>query len=96
MHPDDASQYLTMLDRSARTMEIIHKEIRYRQDDQSWKWIELTATPEKLEDGSIVWHGSIQDITARKSAEEQVHQLAFLIRSQNCQTGASSRKASNR
>ncbi|MEZ5792334.1 MAG: EAL domain-containing protein [Nitratireductor sp.] len=77
MHPDDASQYLTMLDRSARTMEIIHKEIRYRQDDQSWKWIELTATPEKLEDGSIVWHGSIQDITARKSAEEQVHQLAF-------------------
>ena len=76
-HPDDAALYLRNLESSSQSLETIRNEFRYLQDDETWRWIELTATPEKLEDGSIVWHGSINDITARKSAEEQVHQLAF-------------------
>src|SRR5690606_29847456 len=32
-------------------------------------WLEGTSTPQKLEDGSILWYGYIRDITERKQAE---------------------------
>jgi diguanylate cyclase (GGDEF)-like protein len=35
------------------------------------------AQPERLADGSVLWHGFITDITDRKTAEAHTHQLAY-------------------
>jgi len=36
------------------------------------RWMLGNSTPERLDDGSIVWHGFITDITERKQAEEEL------------------------
>lgn len=35
-------------------------------------WVEGNATPQKLEDGSILWHGYIQDVSRRRKVEEKL------------------------
>ncbi len=40
------------------------------------RWLRVTATPEKTQAG-IVWHGYLNDISRRKSAEFAIRQLAF-------------------
>ncbi|MEZ5870593.1 MAG: EAL domain-containing protein [Nitratireductor sp.] len=75
--PEDAAEYVAALKNSAKTLETINCEMRYCRDGNDWIWLELVATPELQPDGGVLWHGSVNDITARKNAEEQVHQLAF-------------------
>ena len=35
-------------------------------------WVEGEATPERLEDGSVLWHGYIRDTTQRKLLEQSI------------------------
>jgi diguanylate cyclase (GGDEF)-like protein/PAS domain S-box-containing protein len=41
------------------------------------KWLHLESSPEPQEDGDILWHGLVTDITVTKQMEEEVRQLAF-------------------
>src|SRR6185436_2268375 len=42
---------------------------RIVRDDGSVRWMETRAMPERLADGSTLWHGFTADITAQKQAE---------------------------
>jgi signal transduction histidine kinase len=54
-----------------------HFEGRIRRPDGEVRWIELTGATEPVdEQASIRFIGTIQDITARKTAEERLHTLA--------------------
>ncbi|HEX3007708.1 MAG TPA: ATP-binding protein, partial [Bacteroidales bacterium] len=46
-----------------------------------WRWSQ--AHPVRLNDGSILWHGIISDITERKEAEIQLKEKAGQIEAQN-------------
>ena len=49
--------------------------------------MEGRSTPEKLDDGSIIWHGFNADITDRKRAEEEQDKLqAQLIQAQKMES----------
>ena len=41
------------------------------------KWLHIESSPEAQENGDVLWHGLITDITAAKQMEEEVRQLAF-------------------
>ncbi|MEW6549432.1 MAG: HD domain-containing phosphohydrolase [Spirochaetota bacterium] len=71
--PEDRPAFLEGFERSARTMGVRHSEYRVQIAGQPVKWILGRSTPEKLPDGSIVWHGFAMDITERKRVEEEVH-----------------------
>jgi len=49
-----------------------HRHIR---KDEKVIWIEVLSSPEKMDDGSVVWNGFFIDITARKKAEDALVQL---------------------
>lgn len=66
---DDFSRiWLAMLE-SAATQTVWNEEFRVNLPGKGIQWREGTASPERLPDGSTLWHGFIQDISDRKRIE---------------------------
>ncbi|MDR9440384.1 MAG: PAS domain-containing protein [Halomonas sp.] len=66
IHPDDIPQVEASILESAETLSHWHCEYRVRHPHGHELWVEGLATPERLEDGSVMWHGYIADISERK------------------------------
>ena len=74
IHPDDLAQVRDSINHSAQTLTTWHDIYRTNQPSGKTIWVEGKATPQKLEDGSIIWHGFIQDISERKIAAEALRE----------------------
>ncbi len=68
-HPDDAAGVAASIQRSAQTLQQWHHEYRIVLPERGVCWRSGDARPEKQEDGSILWHGFITDVTERKRIE---------------------------
>jgi len=82
LHPDDYNDVVAGIQESARTIELYHSEFRVILPDQGVRWRSNNAKPEQLEDGSILWHGIITDITERKKVEKDLQDHEETIRKQ--------------
>lgn len=80
LHPDDHDHVVKAIQESARTLQTFYCEFRVVLPRQGlcWRWSQ--AQPERLEDGSTLWHGIISDITKRKQMEEQLQQIFESLR----------------
>ena len=67
--PDDLDKLITSFEYSAQHLTNWQLEYRVQIPGQSIKWLFGHSTPEKMADGSIIWHGFNTDITERKNAE---------------------------
>lgn len=74
LHPDDTEAILQSIKVSASSMQPWHLEYRVVLPKQGLRWRLGQAQPERLADGSILWHGFISDITERALAEAK-HKL---------------------
>ncbi len=79
LHPDDLERVTESIMTSARTLSIWHDEYRVIKPEGKIIWVEGESTPEALEDGSVLWHGYIQDITDRRKISEELQQSADII-----------------
>lgn len=70
IHPDDLADFEGMIRSSAKNMTPWRAEYRVRHPGKGEIWLEGHATPQREADGSILWHGFIQEITERKKMEE--------------------------
>ncbi len=70
LHPDDYDNIVYLIQKSAKELCHFHVEFRVNLPKQGLKWRLSDAVPQKLDDGSILWHGIISDITDRKIAEQ--------------------------
>lgn len=66
LHPDDHNRVMMSIEHSAQTLQ--QWQCRFRTIDYNgpFHWLEGMATPTKLADGSILWHGYIRDITEQQ------------------------------
>ena len=71
--PEDINRFIDSIETSAKHMISWECEFRVQLSDQPIKWMFGQSTPEKLPDGSIVWHGFVMDVTERKLAEEEIY-----------------------
>ena len=76
IHPDDLAAYHASLDKSALSLTPWHLEYRVRLPRQGLRWRQGDARPQRMEDGSTVWHGFITDITERKRIEAELQEFA--------------------
>lgn len=76
IHPDDLPDYLASFATSAATQEPWQFEYRVMLPLQGLRWRHGHARPQRLEDGTTVWHGLITDATERKRIENQWQALA--------------------
>jgi len=77
LHPDDAAAIVQSITESAASLAPWNAEYRVILPTQGLRWREGNAQPERLADGSVLWHGCITDVTARKEAEANTHRLAY-------------------
>jgi diguanylate cyclase (GGDEF)-like protein/PAS domain S-box-containing protein len=77
IHPDDVDAIAVSIQDSADTLLPWHQEYRVVLPRQGVRWRLGDAKPERLADGSTLWHGFITDITQRRRQEEQTYWLAF-------------------
>lgn len=75
-HPDDQAQIMASVQDSATHLTPWQLEYRVRFDDGSVRWLFGNSLPERQDDGSVLWHGFITDITERKAADERLRQLS--------------------
>jgi len=76
IHPEDQQPVgKSIFDSSARQTPW-QQEFRIKFDDGTVRWLFCDALPERLEDGSVQWHGFTTDITERKAADERLRQLS--------------------
>ncbi|MGE0483592.1 MAG: PAS domain-containing protein [Gammaproteobacteria bacterium] len=69
IHADDVEQVVRTIAHSEATLEPWSHEYRVRGRDGAVRWVVAHANPVREDDGSVLWHGHIMDITARKVAE---------------------------
>jgi PAS domain S-box-containing protein len=60
------------IQKSARTLTEYRIEHRVRKPSGEVIWLDVRSTPQKLENGDILWNGVALDITERKQAEENL------------------------
>jgi PAS domain S-box-containing protein len=77
-HPDDVERVIASIVASAETLTVWDCEYRVLLPD-GLHWRHGRSMPERLPDGSTLWHGIITDINARKQAElaQQRSERAF-------------------
>lgn len=76
VHEDDQHVFFAEVERSCRELEPWHIQFRARQQDGRHSWIEAQSVPERLADGSTLWHGYFHNITARVQNERQIIEQA--------------------
>lgn len=78
IHPEDLPRYQDSLKASAINLSPWHLEYRVVLPRQGLRWRQVDARPRKLDDGSILWHGFITDITERKRIEIELEGFATI------------------
>lgn len=76
IHPDDLSRYHASFEDSARTLTPWHLEYRVQVPGRGDSWRQGDARPRRLDDGSVIWHGFITDVTERKQIEAELQVFA--------------------
>jgi PAS domain S-box-containing protein len=72
IHPDDREDVKASIRESARQLEPWYREFRVLLNETRTEWVQGSASPEKLHDGSVLWHGIILNITDRKESQLQL------------------------
>ncbi|MGD0036726.1 MAG: PAS domain S-box protein [Bacteroidota bacterium] len=75
----DFGNVINSIKNSAQQLTPFHCEYRVQIPGGPIRWMYGQSMPEKLNDGSIIWHGFNTDITERKQAEETLAKERFLM-----------------
>jgi len=82
VHPDDLENHRASIQTSAQDLTPWIQEYRLKFGEEPECWLLGNALPQRLADGSTLWHGFITDITERKRAETELQIAATAFESQ--------------
>jgi PAS domain S-box-containing protein len=69
IHPDDAGWVGESVSYSAAHLTPWVATVRVNNPQRGMIWTHIESIPEKLDDGSVLWHGYVSDITPLKQTE---------------------------
>lgn len=72
IHPEDLPKMIAGVRLSFADLTPWHQEYRIISPDKADRWVVGDATPERLPDGSVLWHGFLSDNTERKLTEQRL------------------------
>ncbi len=72
IHPDDMERFRESVQQSADKLDPWELEFRAKPGTGNAAWVRGSAQVERAENGDIIWHGFLIDVTARKQAEDKL------------------------
>lgn len=81
IHPEDYDRVVESIIYSYKNLSIWEDEYRVILPNKGTIWVRGLARPEKLKDGSVLWHGYLRDISEIKAVEK-----ALFIRKEQFKT----------
>ncbi|MEQ1599542.1 MAG: PAS domain S-box protein [Methylotenera sp.] len=72
IHPDDYDDILISIQISAKDLTLWNEEFRVKYEDGTERWLFGNSSPELQENGAVLWHGFITDITEQKRIEKEL------------------------
>jgi GGDEF domain-containing protein len=77
IHLKDIQLYIEAVkDSGDRPCHLNHR-FRYQREDDTYRWLHITATPERQEDGGTIWHGHVSHVTIQCENECRLQRLAY-------------------
>ncbi|USR42259.1 diguanylate cyclase [Ectopseudomonas hydrolytica] len=76
VHPEDRRAFIESFEHCAERLSPWHLEFRVQAPGRDIAWCQGEARPRRQDDGSVLWHGFMTDITARKQIEGELQALA--------------------
>lgn len=70
IHPDDLTLVNDTILQSMKELSVWQCDYRVVLPDRGLRWVSGQSKPERLPDGSTLWHGYIRDVTDRVQADE--------------------------
>jgi signal transduction histidine kinase/ActR/RegA family two-component response regulator len=70
IHPDDMDAVTASIEKSARELSTWHHTYRVILPQRGLRVLEGQSSPERLPDGSTLWHGFISDVTEHQAQRE--------------------------
>ena len=87
VHPEEKDVFAKLNEDANSSLSKFHWEGRI-VNNGNIRWVSLESLPRVLENGDVIWTGSIQDITDRKLSEEEIKEKVIeLERYNNVMTG---------
>jgi len=80
MHPGDVGYVHETISASANTLTAWRADYRVLHPTRGERWIEGHSMPQREPDGSILWHGFLNDVTERKRMEAALRDSGRLYR----------------
>ncbi|ROQ20697.1 PAS domain S-box-containing protein [Marinimicrobium koreense] len=81
IHPDDLEAISRSIEDSNRSLKTWQGTYRVKTRDNSYRWIAGQARPERLSDGSTLWHGYLHDIHDQELARQALERNETRFRS---------------
>ncbi|MGI2173678.1 PAS domain-containing protein [Shewanella ulleungensis] len=75
IYHEDLPALVDSIEQSMANLSVWEIEYRVTSNNNSFKWLSGSATPERMPDGSTLWHGYIQDITQTKDYYLKLEEL---------------------
>lgn len=72
VHPDDLEKLNSSMHESARSFIPWKLEYRIFDENGNVRWLYCNSLPEKIDDGGVLWHGFVTDITEKNETEENL------------------------
>lgn len=83
IHPEERMAFVDETVKSRDSLSYWFMNLRLSRQDESTIWVECNSVPERLSDGSTLWHGYLHDVTERHLAavflEEQARHTQAII-----------------
>ncbi len=82
-HPEDLAMLQLTIEKSITSLEPWQCEYRVILPKAGLRWLEGRSTPERMPDGSTLWHGYIHDVTERRLSEEALRRSERALKESN-------------
>ncbi len=79
IHPQDLPAVKDTIAASAKTLTPWKHDYRVRFEDGTLRWLSSKAAPQQLDDGSVLWHGFVSDVTEQKQAQGSLITLSAAV-----------------
>lgn len=79
VHPDDRDAVDQSIKRSFTDLTLWRHEYRVVLPGHGTRWLRGEAMPNRLDDGSVMWHGYVGDVTEFRLAQEANQRLASIV-----------------